>query len=1080
MENQQEISRRIDALEKELAAKNRELEIEASLEKVRVIALSMKEPADMLEICSIIAKELDKLGVKEIRNVQTAVFYESKDTYMNYEYYAKHDKTVVTETTYTNHKIHQAFADQMLKGKGEFFSTHINKSELPDWIAYQKTTNVFIDTYLETAPSLNYYWYSLGPVALGISTYVPLKENEIDLFKRFRNVFELAYIRYLDIETAIAQAREAQIEAALETVRSRSLTMHNSNELKEVVNVVFEKLQALNIITDGGASIATLVNETKNAIIWIADPYTSSLRLNVPYPHPNVTDQSILLDFWNAKENAIAFFSKTYSFEEKNAYFRYVFSVNPHVPDEVQNWLLETKSFAHSVAMTENAAITLSSFKGKLLSEIEGKILWRFANVFGQAYTRFLDLQKAEAQAREAKIEAALERVRTKAMIMQRSEDLGNAIAVVFKELDKLDMGTLRCGISIINKEKRTTNIWSTTKVGDNSIVQVTGDESMDIHPLLQGAYDAWLQQQDFSYVLQGEDLNKFYTSLATTNFKLPHSETIQEEQQQYLYVAHFPAGGLYAFRETAFTEEAKTIIKRFAHVFNLTYTRFNDLQIAEAQAREAQIEAALEKIRSSSLAMHHSSEINNVVGVLYEKLKELGLVFDGGAAIILFTEGTKDALIGVISPLTPPTFHGLPYDEEALKDNPILQDLFTQKYEGVDVINKCYSFEQKNRYFEYVFKHNDESKLPKPVREFILNARSYTATFIAEKNSLLGVNSWTEQLLSEENIAVLRRVARVFEQAYVRFLDLQKAEAMALQAEQDLIEIKAARKKAEEALAELKATQTQLIQSEKMASLGELTAGIAHEIQNPLNFVNNFSEVNAELIEELKDERQKAKGERNEEVEDEILSDIQNNLEKILHHGKRADAIVKGMLQHSRTSTGQKEPTDINALADEYLRLSYHGLRAKDKTFNATLQTNFDTAIEKINIVPQDIGRVLLNLFNNAFYAIGERRKAEGGGYEPTVSVSTKRSLSFGEPVPTSREGRGEVEIKIADNGTGIPQKVVDKIFQPFFTTKPTGQGTGLGLSLSYDIIKAHGGEIRVETKEGEGSEFVVQLPIV
>jgi len=271
-------------------------------------------------------------------------------------------------------------------------------------------------------------------------------------------------------------------------------------------------------------------------------------------------------------------------------------------------------------------------------------------------------------------------------------------------------------------------------------------------------------------------------------------------------------------------------------------------------------------------------------------------------------------------------------------------------------------------------------------------------------------------------------------------------------------------KQKVENAYAELKTTQAQLIQSEKMASLGELTAGIAHEIQNPLNFVNNFSEVNTELIEELQDERSKAKGERDNQLEDEILNDVKQNLEKILHHGKRADAIVKGMLQHSRTSAGQKELTDINALADEYLRLSYHGFRAKDKSFNATLQTDFDSSIGKINIVPQDIGRVLLNLFNNAFYGVTEKKKQTSEEYEPTVSVSTKKL-------------DGKILISVKDNGIGIPQKVVEKIFQPFFTTKPTGQGTGLGLSLSYDIIKAHGGEIKVESKEGEGAKFAVQL---
>ena len=269
-------------------------------------------------------------------------------------------------------------------------------------------------------------------------------------------------------------------------------------------------------------------------------------------------------------------------------------------------------------------------------------------------------------------------------------------------------------------------------------------------------------------------------------------------------------------------------------------------------------------------------------------------------------------------------------------------------------------------------------------------------------------------------------------------------------------------KQKVETTLAQLKSTQAQLIQSEKMASLGELTAGIAHEIQNPLNFVNNFSEVNKEMLVEMKDEMSKG----NLDNANEIAGDVIANEEKINHHGKRADAIVKGMLQHSQSNSGQKELTDINKLADEYLRLSYHGLRAKDKLFNATLQMDFDESIGSINIIPQDIGRVILNLINNAFYAVAEKKKQSGNEYEPTVSVSTKKDGD-------------KVFIRVKDNGNGIPQKIADKIFQPFFTTKPTGQGTGLGLSLSYDIIKAHGGEIKVETKEGEGSVFIIQLSL-
>jgi len=269
------------------------------------------------------------------------------------------------------------------------------------------------------------------------------------------------------------------------------------------------------------------------------------------------------------------------------------------------------------------------------------------------------------------------------------------------------------------------------------------------------------------------------------------------------------------------------------------------------------------------------------------------------------------------------------------------------------------------------------------------------------------------------------------------------------------------ANKVLETTLMNLKTTQAQLVHSEKMASLGELTAGIAHEIQNPLNFVNNFSDVNSELIEEAK--RELTNG--NAEEARTILSTIKENEEKIIHHGKRADAIVKGMLQHSHSNAGQKELRDINALADEYLRLSYHGVRAKDKSFDPKLETVFDNSLGKMNIVPQEMGKAIVNLLNNAFYAVSEKQKQNLSGYQPTVILTTAKQ-------------NGKVEIKVKDNGNGIPQRMLDKIFQPFFTTKPTGQGTGLGLSLAYDIVKSHGGEIKVETKESEGSVFIILLP--
>jgi signal transduction histidine kinase len=276
-------------------------------------------------------------------------------------------------------------------------------------------------------------------------------------------------------------------------------------------------------------------------------------------------------------------------------------------------------------------------------------------------------------------------------------------------------------------------------------------------------------------------------------------------------------------------------------------------------------------------------------------------------------------------------------------------------------------------------------------------------------------------------------------------------------------------KKKIEDTLNELKETQSQLIQSEKMASLGELTAGIAHEIQNPLNFVNNFSEVSNEMIGEMVDEANK----ENIDGVKLIANGLKQNLEKINHHGKRAATIVKGMLLHSRSSGGQKEPTDINALADEHIRMAYHALKAKDKSFKVTLKTDYDESIGNINVTPQDMGRVILNLITNAFYAVAEKSKQQPAdlptgqaGYEPTVTVTTKKLAD-------------KVLFSVKDNGNGIPKSILDKIFQPFFTTKPAGQGTGLGLSVSYDIVKGHGGQFKVETKIDEGSEFIIQLPV-
>src|SRR5690606_14051010 len=348
------------------------------------------------------------------------------------------------------------------------------------------------------------------------------------------------------------------------------------------------------------------------------------------------------------------------------------------------------------------------------------------------------------------------------------------------------------------------------------------------------------------------------------------------------------------------------------------------------------------------------------------------------------------------------------------------------------------------------------------------------TYKYVFESANLFGV-LWFGAMWfvnrSQRKALERERIRREAEETRVRVMAEMKVNLEA-EVAQRTAELQQQKEELEEALEELKHTQAQLIHSEKMASLGELTAGIAHEIQNPLNFVNNFSEVSVELLDELKAGPLAQLPETATEEAEELIGDLTQNLEKISLHGKRADGIVKSMLQHSHSSAGEKSEIDINALADEYMRLSYHGLRAKDKSFNATMETDFAGDLHRIAVVPQDLGRVLLNLFNNAFYSVSEKKKSGApDGYEPQVSVTT-RNIRL-------TDGRDAVQIAIRDNGIGIPKAILDKVYQPFFTTKPTGQGTGLGLSMSYDIIhKVHGGEMKIDTEEGKYAAFIITIP--
>ena len=456
-------------------------------------------------------------------------------------------------------------------------------------------------------------------------------------------------------------------------------------------------------------------------------------------------------------------------------------------------------------------------------------------------------------------------------------------------------------------------------------------------------------------------------------------------------------------------------------------------------------------------MAMQQSEELSELVALLITELSKLDMALSWCLVTLLDEPSWSARVWRANSQLDQaPQLYHLPF-----ADHPFQHAIMQAWKERQEKWSYVLTGNEKKAIDDYMFSKTDYSKLPEQVQAGIRSADPAYFYFSFSNFGGLQVVGGPKPL-SDESLNILARFGKVFDLTYTRFNDLKQAEAQARRAADDLLKLQKEKKRTEDALTELRATQKQLIQSEKMASLGELTAGIAHEIQNPLNFVNNFSEVSVELLGELKGELEAG----NTEDVVAIVNDLVQNLEKIRHHGKRADAIVKGMLEHSRASTGQKEPTDINALADEYFKLSYHGLRAKDKSFNAAMVTDFDAKLPKANVIAQDIGRVLVNLFNNAFYAVSQRARTVGPDYKPTVEVST---LVTGN----------QLVITVKDNGNGIPDAIRDKIMQPFFTTKPTGEGTGLGLSLTYDIVvKGHGGKIEVQSKEGEYTQFTITLP--
>ena len=1233
---------------KKAEAQAREAQIEHALEKVRSRTMAMQHSEELPEAANVLFTEIQNLGIPAWSCGYNILSIDKKTSTCIMSSQGEIQSPFILPLT--EHISLKPWHKAILNNE-QFFVYEQGEKDLVEHYNYmeslpelKKTFQQFRDAKI---PLPTFQVNHLAKFTNGFLLFITYERvpEAHDIFQRFSKVFEQTYTRFLDLKKAEAQAREAQIETALEKVRSRTMAMQKGEEVKDVVVLLYKELIALGVTNFATCGYVEINEETKRQETWVTSPGGDSLGLFY-LPLTGDVHFDARYKAWKNKQTV---FYQTVAGKERRKHLEYAITtfnskeaeemVLTQFPDPTVFYCFNfSHGYLHLVA-------------GSQLTKEEETLLARFTRVFEQTYARFQDLKKAEEQTRTAQINLAVERVRAKALAMHKSEEIIEVVAKLKDEVMGLDIPDVIAATIFLNEGDDKVRMWdlSSLEHGDNYL-EVPFDLTFKIKKTDPHLYVKRVWENPENYFVEkqvGKDFKRLMQWLRELNKNEVADEVedfMKKTQLKCLYhtAKKLNNGKLVIDLLNPPSDEMETILTKMGAAFDLAYKRFEDLKKAEGQAREALIEGALEKVRSRSLAMHKPDELQEVVAVVAEKLKDLGVIFDAGGVILCtYFPNNKDVVHWIaVDDFSSSGRYFVPYF-----DNPIFNDAWDSKIKGDAFFSKEFSVKAKNEFFNHAFKNSDYKHMPKDYKQHVLKADKHHLAAAWSKNSAILIPSLTGAVPSESDADIMQRFAKVFEQAYIRFLDLQKSEAqareaqieaalervrsrtMAMQkseelaetsvvvfqqllelgvspnrlfigiikdegqtleawatnedgskianqfalqssknksikkilvgwkqrksslvidmkgtelrdyfqylnkemnipfmfgldqkrrvqtiayfsggligmaapeeqpddtihllerfaavfnltytrfkdlkiaeanaekAEQDLIKLQAAKKSAEDALSELQLTQNQLIQSEKMASLGELTAGIAHEIQNPLNFVNNFSEVSKELLDEMIEELENGDMEEVRAITDDVIQ----NLEKINHHGKRADGIVKGMLQHSRSSTGTKEPTDINALADEYLRLAYHGLRAKDKSFNATLVTDFDDTIRNINIIPQDIGRVVLNLLTNAFYVVNEKKQQNIEGYEPTVSLTTKKDGNI-------------VSISVKDNGNGIPKHVLEKVFQPFFTTKPTGEGTGLGLSMSYDIVtKGHGGELKVETKKGEGTIFIITLP--
>jgi len=848
--------------------------------------------------------------------------------------------------------------------------------------------------------------------------------------RRFAGAFDLAFTRYEDLKRAEADAREANIEASLERARARTMAMQHSAELQDTSRVFCDQLSEISE-NFTGVYFALVNKENSTVEIWHAS--SASHRRGRSTSRPMIDSLYNDLPYWPDWLAAWERSDDDISFHITPELYATWMSAYPNLTHELEVDIDAIEAhydngWFQTDAMTKYGSVGATTAVAPF-TDSEKAILVRFAKEFERTYARFLDLQKAESAAREAQIEAALERVRAAAMAMHHSEEISEVARVLCEQLHVLDFPDLiRAMISTGDDDPDYIRWYLSSRRAETSY-PVVRTPIEDFLPIMGTSRSDWeWPEKRRTLKWKGTDLQESIRVFRDAGWRPDESDFAGPVDRLVDNQSGFPGGAIHISTKEVLDEEFLQVQDRFAGVFGMAYRRFEDLMSAESRAIDARREASLDRIRGEISTMRTVEDLERITPLMWQELKMLEIPFlrcglliaDEKAQLVRFYPSHPDGrtLAAIVLP-----FGGAGIGDEALeawRNHQVWKDVWDRDrfVQWTADMVAAGQIENPEDYY-------DGSEPPE----------SIALQFVPFAQGMIYVGS--PEPLEDAQVEVVQSLADAFAVAYARYDDFRTTE---------------------KALTELKATQKQLVEQEKLASLGSLTAGIAHEIKNPLNFVNNFAEVNSELVDELNG----AVASGNTDEVTSILKDLRGNTVQIAKHGKRADSIVRSMMQHAKGGTSEMESVDLNEFIEEYVNLAWHGMRAREHGFEAEVIRDYDESAGSLDLKPQDIGRVVLNILNNAFQSV-----SKAGITQPIVTVSTKRASD-------------SVEIHISDNGPGIPEDIREKIFEPFFTTKETGEGTGLGLSLSHDIVtKGHQGTMTASNRPEGGAVFTITLPI-